>query len=804
MKNKDTHPTAGATERTPSKPQFFAWVNSTNEGSTEAQTLANLEYFAFLRRKYNMHLEIYAWDAGNLDGSVETYETFDSPKFRAQYPNGYGPIADAAAKIGCRLGVWCGPDGFGDTPESQAARHEQMVALCRDFHFAQLKIDGVCGQLREDHRDLFVKMMTEARKYSPDLILLNHRLWLGEEGMKHSTTFLWHGNEPGDEMYTDVHMYNRLTAPHHRAYFMRRGNTPSLLRLAEDHGVCISSCIDYFEDDLIWQAFGRCLILAPEIYGNPWLMRDDEHAHLARIFNLHRRFRDILVTGMLLPGGGHYPHDSVARGTPSRRFITTGWDEWDMGHIRMTLDMEIGLAPCDKVSVIIHHPHEKFVGEFDYGDVCEIPLLPFRAALIEVVDSREADVMLAGCEYDVLHESDDGVIDRIKIVSSTGNVHYTDGRAFRDIPAFDNTLRAPIDLGSIKGNEFSDVPADAEKQLETALFVQDQDSLESKSLKRAGETAIPEVKAARDAFFAQRTYELRGCECKNAFDGDPDTIFDGTTKQFFVPQGYRIDGGCLRVDFGDVYDADFVSVSFFDPAEKITHHYKGTHWDFTIPYQKIPPCGDFSTDLGEWTPTYLDSIENGAEEIREYLVHNTHNIISGKARRRTVTYPVRGAIRYLRLPCPPDNIFDISLIKDGERVALTSPRANNILPYKRKVEYAKEMTVRVDPADWREGCYLAIGLEGDHGCEGAYAILDTDGEYIGAFDRAPGYQSNIWEAQVHSVGEYYTYYFKVTPEMCGRDLTVRVLGIDDEQKDYAVTAHLCDENRELEGIECDL
>ena len=32
--------TAGADERTPSHPQYFSWVNSTNEGSTEAGAFA--------------------------------------------------------------------------------------------------------------------------------------------------------------------------------------------------------------------------------------------------------------------------------------------------------------------------------------------------------------------------------------------------------------------------------------------------------------------------------------------------------------------------------------------------------------------------------------------------------------------------------------------------------------------------------------------------------------------------------------------------------------------------------------------
>ncbi len=144
--------TAGAEEKTPSRSQYFSWINSTNEGSTEAQTLANIGYFKWLHDEYGMTVDIYAWDAGNLDGSRSTYETFDSPKLRAQYPNGYGKCAEAAAEIGMRLGVWCGPDGYGDTDESAAARRELLVSLCRDHHFALFKIDGVCSRLREESR----------------------------------------------------------------------------------------------------------------------------------------------------------------------------------------------------------------------------------------------------------------------------------------------------------------------------------------------------------------------------------------------------------------------------------------------------------------------------------------------------------------------------------------------------------------------------------------------------------------------------------------------------------------------------
>ena len=35
----------GADEKTPSRSQYFSWINNTNEGSTETHTLINLEFF---------------------------------------------------------------------------------------------------------------------------------------------------------------------------------------------------------------------------------------------------------------------------------------------------------------------------------------------------------------------------------------------------------------------------------------------------------------------------------------------------------------------------------------------------------------------------------------------------------------------------------------------------------------------------------------------------------------------------------------------------------------------------------------
>ena len=40
--------TRGATEKTPALSQYFSWINNRNEGATESQTIANLEFFKWL------------------------------------------------------------------------------------------------------------------------------------------------------------------------------------------------------------------------------------------------------------------------------------------------------------------------------------------------------------------------------------------------------------------------------------------------------------------------------------------------------------------------------------------------------------------------------------------------------------------------------------------------------------------------------------------------------------------------------------------------------------------------------------
>ena len=92
----------GADEKTPSRSEYFTWINNDNEGSTERQTLINLDFFKWLHDEYGMQLDIYAFDAGNVDGSFGTYGNLESTKFHRQFPHGFEPISKAARSMGTR------------------------------------------------------------------------------------------------------------------------------------------------------------------------------------------------------------------------------------------------------------------------------------------------------------------------------------------------------------------------------------------------------------------------------------------------------------------------------------------------------------------------------------------------------------------------------------------------------------------------------------------------------------------------------------------------------------------------------
>lgn len=769
---------AGADEKTPSIPQYFSWINNTNEGSTEKQTLTNLAFFKYMHGVFGMQLRIYAWDAGNFDGASGTYGDIKSEKFRGQYPNGYAKIVEAASKLGIRMGLWGSPDGYGDTEETEKARYDFFVHLCRDYRFALFKLDGVCGTLRPEKAELFGEMLADCRKYSPDLVVLNHRLNF-YEAEKYITTFLWNGGET----YTDVLINNECTAMHNRAYMFTRGHTDGLKRLAEDHGVCISSEIDYFEDELIYQAFGRCLILAPEIYGNPWLMRDGELPRLARVYNLHRRNAPILVNGMPLPE--KYGCCACSRGDGEKRFITTGNNTWQTKKITVRLDGESGLAPCGTVRVCVHHPYEEFLGDFAYGESVEIGLMPFRAALIEMSVPERAEPMLVGCRYEVIKESADGTPTEVRFLTAKKQrvelLKGTERSLFAGAEDCAECERAPVFLGTLPTVPFTESRGEA--LYEASVFAADNDSLEARSLKRAGKTEIAEMQACRDAFFSQETYALRGCENASMFDGRQDTFFDAQSRTY-CDKSMRVGDGCLRVDLGKTVTFDRVEICCF-ACDRPTRE--------VLP-QLIPPFAEASSDFENWkrSEAVRVGVEDGDFTLR-VVRFTVHDIYELHGRKLCLSYDIAGSARYLRISQPPDRIYAFRVLKDGVDVTPHTARGNNM-----QASYGLKKTVCVKsaevtvPPDAKNGSKIAAAIEGEHGTEGVYCCLEADGVLRGFPHRAPDYKGNVWEHRVVDSDKNNTFFFPVDGSLAGKTVTVYAVFSNKKGAGCTVNLWLCD------------
>ncbi|NOU59678.1 hypothetical protein [Marinifilum caeruleilacunae] len=746
----------GADEQSPSRAQYFSWINNTNEGATEEHTMINLDFFEWLHEEYGMILDIYAFDAGAIDGK-RFYGSIASERFKKQFPNGFDPMYEKAKAMGTRLGVWGGPDGFGDREEEKLARIDQMVNLCKDYEFALFKFDAVCGPLRPEKEDAFIEMMKECRRYSPDLILLNHRLGLNK-GKAYATTFLW----GGQETYIDVFTSNSTTAPHHRAGALERGLVPGLKRLTEDHGVCISSCLDYWDDDLILQAFNRSMILAPEIYGNPWLLRDDEFPKLARIYNLHRKFGKILVNGMVLPGNKYGP-SAVSRGDEQTRLITLRNLSWEPVRYKVKLDHEIGLKDGNEIEVRQFHPTEKVLGKFLKGDEIEVEVAPFRSCLILASSKSIDEPAVQGTDFEVVRNVPGKAI-LMKLLGKAGSrkkIELIDPAQYKTAKLNGKNIPSLLKGKSVKlnfeGEKLQDdahrkladlsvtkIPEEAQALYEASCFAADNNALEVRSLQRSGDTKIPQVQKARDAFFNQDVFVDRGVWDKNLFDGDLETGF-WPSRKYNIDQ--KVDGGCFRLDLGEITDVDQLIIRVPD--------------DYSLQplLRDEGNYAEVSTDLKKWkTITYFAS-----EEMR----------INSKE-----------PIRYVRLHAQPGRMVEIEAWRDGKMLDRSKWKASNLFAHSKKKKAEKAWHAKFILNEIPEGGYLSIAINGKHGIEGAYAAAKIGDRLLGCPDRSVSYPSNTWEFVNSKRDSNYTYYLPLNQDMIGQEIEVFVMGYDKENLDF--------------------
>jgi hypothetical protein len=730
--------TKGVTETTPSRAQYFSWIADINNGGTEYIQTQYLNFFKWMQDEYGMTLDIYALDAGQLDGQGY-YHLMTDEYFKTRYPNGFDPLYRIAHSMGTKLGVWLGPDGYGNTAAEEQARRDMLVKLCRDYNFGLLKFDG--NVLRPEKQQAFINTMILCRTYQPDLIALNHRLNLGS-AEPYVTTHLWDGRET----YIDVWMANDQTAPHHRAAAISRGLTNKLTRLTEDHGVCLSSSLDYWEDDLVLQAFSRNLILAPQTYGNPWLLNDSEFSKLARIYNLHRRYRDILVSGKVL--GSNYGPNAVSRGNDSIRFVTLRNLTWNPVTYNIKLDADIGLnSTSNPIELRMFHPYEKIIGKYSYGTTVSVEVLPFRSCLVAASSEGFSEFGVSGASYEIVNDKRGKpvVVNLLSFPGTTAVVRLSTPNTSFTNATLDGQDAGGILSGSLnvtfEGTPYADnyhrklgnlvpvpVPSDAEALYEATCFAADSNALEVRSLKRSGPSNIAAVNNARNALFERNDFVSQGIWDKYAFDSNSNTKFMAKTD--------RINGGAFRLDFGSsVSMTKLVLVNADLKPNKV----------------------EFSNNLGTWTDS-ASIVQNG---------NNIEIDIPSSA----------GNVQYARMVPPMTSVAEIEGYNGNTKLDRANWRASNLFaPYESAPTtncWSYSFTLNEIPRK----SYLAIPVAGNHGEEKVYAAIRVDGKPMGAPDRARSYRANPWEYHVATTGSNYTYYVPLTEDMINKKIDVVLLGL---------------------------
>jgi len=768
----------GPDQNTPSKSHYFDWINSQYEGTSEIQTMTNMNFFQWLHDEYGMTLDIYSLDVGNIDDGPYTagvgrlipyhYGTMKYGEFKIQFPNGFTPLVKKAVEFGGRLGVWMGPDGFGTTPEEEQARVDMLISLCRDYNFIAFKVDAVAGQIRPEKQKVFMQAINTCRTFCPDLIVQSHRVNFGiAESVV--TTSLWEGVET----YIDVFMPNDRTAIHHRAGALMRELPPDLTRRLEDHGVCLSSCLDFWEDDLVLQAFNRGLLLAPSVYGNPWFLRDDEFPKLARIFNLHRRNKNILVQGMVLPENRYGPF-AASRGNDTTRFITLRNLTWNNVTYTVHLDETIGLKGSGNVEVRRLHPSESIVGTFPRGSSVDIEVLPFRSCLVLASSQPIPEIGIQGCDYEIIRDTPGKpvIVSLLGMPGSKAEVSLRPGthrftNATIDGANLNSLVRGKTITVNFPGNPLRSawhrkigelarcpVPPDAEALYEATCYAADNNALEVRSIMRSEPSQIPEVRAARKAFFEKPMFVNRGIWDRNLFDGNLNT--------FFIA---RLKDQTLRVDFGELLYIDKVVIRIRDRQE----------------YDQNPELHTFaadavaevSSDLQQWSR--LDSTWRGKGTIA------------------ILKLPSDKPVRYLRIHGAPQRIAEIEAYHDGKILDRYKWRASNLFPayFRKKAEGAWRLSFTLKEIP--RNAYLAVAVNGKHGNEGAYAALRVEGKPIGAPDRAVSFPSNTWEYFNAEQDSNYTYFFPLSGSIGGKKIELVVLilkgGTNDVKPEVWLTAY---------------
>jgi len=286
---------------------------------------------------------------------------------------------------------------------------------------------------------------------------------------------------------------------------------------------------------------------------------------------------------------------------------------------------------------------------------------------------------------------------------------------------------------------------------ESTCFAADNNALELRSLARSGPSKIPAVKKSRQAFLDQALIKARALSDQFLFDGDATTTFD----VFSVGKDFRLEGGALRVDFGQIIPLDHLTL-------------KTQALDRTL-IKLLLSSGEFSQDLIIWTR---------AEEIIQDGLNLT-------------LYPPKGQTwRYFRMKGGPESIAEIEAWHQGKLHPREGWRASNLFSHPEAVPAVSAWSSKITVDEITPTSYLCLAVEGQHGVEGCYAALRMGDRLIGAPNRAASYPASSWEYPVRKQKSGYTYFFPLDDSMVGKEIEVVLLGMKNGGKDLTPSVWL--------------
>jgi hypothetical protein len=420
------------------------------------------------------------------------------------------------------------------------------------------------------------------------------------------------------------------------------------------------------------------------------------------------------------------------------------------------------LTKKGNAKVRLYHPYISDLGTHAYGSKVEVEVLPFRSALVKVTTQKETDrIALSGIPYQIINDRV-GNVKQVKLLGKPGEryqVRLETGVKKLKTATIDSESTDALLAGKTVNITFPGekttanyhrkladlnacpIPDDAASIYYATCYAADNNAFEIRSLERSGTTAIPQVRKARDAFFNQRLFRGKEAWDKYLFDDDPVSAYSIDFR--WGDRRLNSKSG-LYLDLGEIIKLDKLIFQTPDIYSFIPWH---------LGYGE---SAYISADLKNWKKIVFWPETNAELDLSK-----------------------ESAIRYVRIETCPMRISEISGYRNGVKTDRSKWKASNLFGEFRNVQKAWKTEVTLDHIN--KGAYLCVALDGKHGYEGAWVGFKIDGQYVGAPDRAPSFNSNVWEFYDGSKKDKnYTYYLPLTQDMKGKKIEAYILGFNQD------------------------